>query len=153
VPTSATARTFVPDDSYLLAVDDIANTTGLVIVDSGTTISTGYQMEIAPGTPRQTNASGLVEPWQYIRLISGLWTVPCDGEAVVTVTARWGWPAVPEEVKLSALMLTRDLCDGRDTRFGLVAFADAGVARAIRANGQVTAMLEPLRSHRAWGLV
>jgi hypothetical protein len=156
VPTTETVRTYVPNDERdpcLLKVDDIANTTGLVVVNNGGTVSAAdYQLEIAPGFPRQTNSSGLVEPWQYIRLLSGTWACPWDGEATVSITARYGWPALPAEVRLSALMLTRDLCDGRDTRFGLVAFADAGVARAIRENGQVTAMLSPLRSARVWGI-
>jgi hypothetical protein len=156
VPTAATVREYVPNNEHdpsLLCVYDIANTTDLVVLNNGTTVTAaGYQLEIAPGFPNQTNSSGLVEPWQYIRLLSGTWACPANGEATVSITARHGWPAVPDDVPLSQLMLIRDLCDGRETRFGVVAFADAGVARAIRENGQVTAMLSPLRSARVWGI-
>ena len=49
VPTSATARTFVPTDWHVLTVPDIANTTGLIVTSEGSTITAAnYQLEVSP---------------------------------------------------------------------------------------------------------
>jgi hypothetical protein len=153
VPTTATTRTFVPPmRGNLLAVPDIANTTGLVIVDDGTTLTAAdYQLEVSPGQTNTTNTAGRQVPYQYVRLLSwGSWSTYDDGEATISITARWGWPAVPDEVDLAVRLLTKDFFESRNTRFGT--FDGGDFAQRIRANAVVAQLLGPLRRSEAWGL-
>jgi hypothetical protein len=147
VPTAATVRTFVPSSSCLLRVHDIANTTNLAITIDGTAV-TDYQLEIAPGTPGPIGVDGRTWPYSYIRLLSGSWG--CTTEATVSITARWGWSAVPDEVPLACKMLAKDYLSSRDTRFGFVQLGD--FSRAIAANGMVSGLLAPLRRVESFGI-
>lgn len=150
VPTAATARTFVAPDGYCMFVPDIANTTGLIIVDDGTTLAASdYQLETSPGMTNTIDVSGRTVPYTIVRNLSG-WSADPDGEATVTITARWGWTATPDEVKLAAKLLAKDYFEARDTRFGVANVGDFG--RRIAENGLVNSLLAPLRRHEAFGL-
>ena len=151
VPTVATARTFIASDSYTMSVPDIANTTGLVIVDNGTTITVaGYQLEIFPGYPGPIDVTGRTRPYTIIRRMSGSWSADSNNDDVLSITARWGWPAIPPEVALASKLMTRDLLLARDTAFGIVQVGD--FSRRVAANGVVEALLAPFRRVEARGI-
>jgi hypothetical protein len=150
VPTAATTRTFVPDDWHVLTVPDIANTTGLVVTSDGSAVAASeYQLEISPGITGPIGVDGRTWPYTRIRLLSGSWPVDSDGEADVSITARWGWPAVPPEVTLATKLLARDFLIARDTSFGIVQVGD--FSRRIAANGVVETLLAPLRRVESFG--
>jgi hypothetical protein len=149
VPTTATTRTFVATDVCVVVVPDIANTTNLVVVDDGTTLSAStYQLEISPGVTGPIGVQGRTWPYTQIRRLSGSWNV--DDEATLSITARWGWAAVPPEVTLATKLLARDFLLARDTAFGIVQVGDFN--RRIAANGVVETLLSPLRRVEAWGI-
>ena len=145
VPTTATARTFVVDDPYVVTVPDIANSTNLAIVDAGTTISASYfQLEISPNITGPISVSGRTWPYTRIRRLSGTWGISSVGDDTLSITARWGWAAVPPEVALSTKLLCRDYLLARDTGFGLTQTGD-GYLRRIAGNSVVESLLAPLR--------
>ena len=149
VPTAATTRAFVVLDGYLAKVDDIADTTGLVIIDNGVTIAAaGYQLETSPGRTARPDPAGVMRPFAYVRHLSSSWYH--DDEATLVITARYGWPAVPDAVKLATKMLAKDLLSARDTRFGLAQVGD--FSRRIATNGMVAALLDPLKSADSIGI-
>lgn len=151
VPTSATTRTFVATEYQYVTVPDIANTTNLAIVDNGTTIAAAdYQLEIAPGLTGPIGISGRTWPYSQIRRVSGGWFIDPDGEAKLSITARWGWPAIPSEVESATKLLARDFLLARDTAFGIVQVGD--FSRRIAANGVVETLLSPLRRVESWGI-
>lgn len=151
VPSSATARTFVAHDPWVVTVPDIANTTGLVIVDNGTTLSASqYQLEIAPNVTGPIGVSGRTWPYSRIRRLSGTWYMDPDREATLTITARWGWAAIPPEVSLATKLLARDFLLARDTAFGIVQVGD--FSRRVAANGVVETLLSPLRRAESFGI-
>jgi len=148
VPTTATTRTFVVDDPYVVIVPDIANVTSLVIVDNGTTLSAAdYQMEIASGKVGPISVSGRTWPYTQIRRMSGTWYCDTYGNDALSITARWGWAAIPPEVSLATKLLARDYLMARDTAFGIVQVGD--FSRRIAANGVVETLLGPLRRAEA----
>lgn len=150
VPTEATTRTFVPVDGYVVTVPDIANTTGLVIVDNGSTLTAAsYQLEVSPGVTGPIGVDGRTWPYTQIRRMSSTWWRDSDGEATLLITARWGWPAVPPEVTLATKLLARDFLIARDTSFGIVQVGD--FSRRIAANGVVETLLAPLRRVESFG--
>lgn len=151
VPTGASARTFVATDLCVMIVPDIAVATGLVIVDNGTTLTAAqYQLEIAPNVTGPIDVSGRTWPYSRIRRLSGSWSVSADREATLTITARWGWAAIPAEVTLATKLLARDFLLARDTAFGIVQVGD--FSRRIAANGVVETLLAPLRRPESWGI-
>ena len=154
VPTSATARSFVPPRNVCdpLPVPDIANTTGLIIANGGATLAASvYQLEVSPGQVNQTALDGRSRPYTLVRLLSGDWSnSSVDGEATISITARWGWPTVPPEVKVAAKLLTKDFFQAGDLRFG---FADVGeFGRRVAANSMVVQLLAPLRRAESFGI-
>jgi hypothetical protein len=153
VPTSATPRLFTPQfGSSLLRVDDIANTTNLVVVDDGATLAAAsYQLEVSPGQVNQATRTGESWPYGWIRLLDHDWWTHDAHRATVSVTARWGWPATPDAVKLAARILTRDYLMARDVRFGIAQFGADGFTRRVGENATVAALLAPYRAVEAWG--
>ena len=81
---------------------------------------------------------------------SGKWHMDGDREDTLSVTARWGWAAIPAEVSLASKLLTRDLLLARDTAFGIVQVGD--FSRRVAANGVVETLLAPLRRAEAFGI-
>jgi hypothetical protein len=151
VPDDETTKVYAPISGDLVKVDDIANTTNLVIVDNGSTLSASdYQLETWPGRANQMSQTGIMYPFAYIRRLSGSWHVACNGEATLSVTAQHGWPAVPDSIKLASKLAAKDYLDMRDTRFGLVQVGD--FARRIMENSTIGGLLQPFRSGDSWGI-
>lgn len=139
--TSASARIYVADscrladDATVLKVDDFWDTATLVVTsDSGGdgTYETSYTYSTQLQAEPLNGISGGVHGHAYwkLRLISGLsWPTPVYGRANVSVTAKWGWAAVPSPVKSVTLELAKDIAMSATFRAGQVGFADAGIAR------------------------
>jgi hypothetical protein len=89
--TSATARRFRPVDWRRVPVDDFHTVTGLVVTVDGTV------WDLANVDPRPWNGIVDGQPgWPFFNLIAANRTWPRT--ATITVTAQWGWPAVPEGI-------------------------------------------------------
>lgn len=134
---TATAKTYQAWDGYLLDVDPISTTTGLVVAtdtdDSGTADTTwttaDYQLE-----PLNGIVDGL-EGWPYTRLRAvGSYTFPCStkGRALVHITARWGWAAVPDAIVSACLIQSAYLWRRKDAVTGILGQTDFG-AVTVRA--------------------
>lgn len=150
VPTAATARLFTPDNWNFVRVDTIANTTGLVVAtddnEDGTaettwTITTDFLLLDVNGRT-VGEAAG---PYRAVRAVGSKW-FPCSttGRPLVSVTARWGWPAVPAPVKQAAYVLAAEQWKQKDAPFGVAAFGEFGALR-VRANPVVAQLLAPYR--------
>lgn len=96
----ATARLFDADDAEFLAVDDFHTLAGLAIeVD-------GDPWDLADVDPRPRN--GIVNGqigWPYFQLFSvdRCWPLWKIHQVAISVTAQWGWAAVPEGIRLATL--------------------------------------------------
>lgn len=147
---TATARIFGPpamQESFtVLRVDDIASTTGLIVSNYGTTISSNdYQLEPLNGK----DASGLGVPYTQIRLLSSTWTTNVM-RATATITADWGWPAVPSLVSQAILLLGKDYVQNRDTKFGFIETSVGAVSGS--RNWSVMNMLARFRRTESFGI-
>jgi hypothetical protein len=145
---TATPRTFRPTNCHLLSVDDIATDDGLVVSNDGETIDADdLQLEPLNGI----DVTGLAVPYTLIRLLDGAFVVDRRRRATVTVTAKWGWQAIPDAVAEACRILGKDLWHHRDTRFGVAGWGEFGVVR-IRQNPTVLSLLEGLqRRERVYG--
>lgn len=128
VDGSATARTYRAMHPELLLVDDISTTVGLIVeVGRGSTWtavdSTGYDL-----LPENAIADG----WaiETLQRVGACW--PVWGSTRVRVTAKWGWPAVPEPIKAACILLAGRTFRRKDSPEGVKGFSDLGVIRVSR---------------------
>lgn len=68
----------------------------------------------------------------------GLWRV-----RQVRVTARWGWPSVPDDISLATLLLASRLYQRRDSPEGVLASAEWGATRLSRWDPDVESLVSP----------
>jgi len=153
VDGSVVAREFYAEDSRTVQVPEgISTVSGLIVKidddDDGTfettlTITTNF-IVLPP------NAADLVpvEPYRTVRLVDGVngyfprWS---SGRPGVQITAKFGWPAVPDEVKKAALIQASQLFKASDAVFGGVQIGIDGGALRIRQalNPMADALLQP----------
>lgn len=133
---TASARVYTALNWDLVHVDDISTLTGLIVqTDDGadgtfstTWASTDYQLE-----PLNGLVNGRPRPWNTVRAINSL-TFPLEnGQALVRVTARWGWASIPSAVKQAAIIQTISVFKSVDAPFGATPFAETGVLRLRQA--------------------
>ncbi len=145
---SASARTYRAQP-YLVVTDDVSTLTGLTVKTdtSGdgtfdtTWASTDYQVEplnnLLKTTPRSVN---------NLRAV-GSYTFPVygDGLAAVEVTAKWGWPAVPDSIKQATLMLSSRLYGRKASPMGVIGVGDFGPVRISRSDPDIAHLLMDYR--------
>lgn len=151
---TATARRFAVDIRIgrdLLYVDPISSTTDLVIrtdeshngVFDRTWSASDYQLE--PLNQRQGGLSN--HPYYKIRAIDTYLFPVWKGQALVEVTARWGWAGgVPDPVRTATILIAKYLHEERMTLSGF-AF-DSGGTSAFTAGAmspRVKMILAPFR--------
>ena len=137
--TEASARVYgargrVTPDGRLL-VDDIGSDADLVVeVEGGPGAWHATEARVGPD-----NALATGQPATWIVSLSRRW----QRADRVRVTARWGWPAVPEEIGMAALLLANRLYLRRNSPEGLVQTQEFGGVRLSRWDPDVEALLAP----------
>lgn len=139
VATTASARSYAPDAaSDLLWIDDCTTITS--ITEDGTAVSSDdWQAEPL----NNLTSAGETVPYYKVRRLDGDW-YSNRRKATVTVTATWGWAAIPYEVVEACKTLAKDILLNRDARFGLAGITDAGGV-GMRENPVVRSMLSHYR--------
>lgn len=134
---AASARVYVPTSIRMVLVDDIGAASPTVAIGTdGVTFPTavadvwfGPDNALARGRPIEDIRSN----WLFPML-----SIP---RPTVQVTARWGWPSVPDDVREAVLLLASRLYTRRDSPTGVAGFGDMGVVRVTSADADVAAML------------
>lgn len=117
-----------------LLVDDIGDDADLVVeTGSGASWTTTVDYETAPD-----NALVRGRPITALSRNSGTWA---SGSARVRVTARWGWPAVPDEVVMATKIQAARLFKRKDSPEGVTGSAEWGVVRLSRIDPDVFALI------------
>ena len=147
---SVVARQYWPDDTRTLYVDDISTTTGLIVAldegDNGAfsttlTITTDFIL-------LDVNAADRVPafPYTQIRIVNTNTGFPMfsSGRPGVQVTAKFGWPAVPDDVTKACIIQAHQLWKAKDAVFGGLSFGDSGFMRVREnMNPMAAALLAP----------
>lgn len=143
---TVSARVFRPRDRCLVKVDDFSTTTGLIVKSDEdgdgafeyTWATTDYELEplngVVDGVPGY--------PYWRIRAVNRWF--PIGNRSTIQVTARWGWAAIPADVKEACLVAAEEIYKLRDTPFGVGGYGDFGVIR-VRDNPFTSRMLQPYR--------
>ncbi len=147
---TASARLYRAYSNIFVYVDDIGTTSNLVVaVDengNGTysktlTLNTDYILD--PLTSQSLN-----RPFTQLTMVSNTESWPIFPGITsnglrpgVQVTARWGWPSVPDDINMACLILTADLYKRKDAPGGILGLGDLGVVRMSPIGRDVTAMV------------
>lgn len=123
--STATARTFTPRNVDRVTVDDFWTTTGLVIktdhdFDLDYDITWDAADFVALRYPDHSD-----RPYNVIHGTRQRW-FPANLRKAVQVTAQWGWPAVPPEVREATLLQAAYLYERRKAPAGVLGSEAAG---------------------------
>jgi hypothetical protein len=156
---TTSARVFTARDSYFCFVDDFSTTTGFVLqtdTDGDGTFDTTWSSTDVQLEPLNQILDG--QTWAYYRLRAvGDYLFPTlqanFGEAaMVRVTAKWGWPAVPYPINQACILQAARIYKRYDSPLGVAGFGDLGAIRVSRfLDPDVAQMVEPYRKMMAFG--
>ncbi len=147
---TASARLYRAYSDIFVYVDDIGTTSSLSVAldinGNGTytkTLTLNQDYILDPLT-----ASSLGRPFTQLTMVSNTETWPIFPGLTqnglrpgVQVTAKWGWPSVPDDINMACLILTADLYKRKDAPGGILGLGDLGVVRMSPIGRDVTAMV------------
>lgn len=143
---TATARVINPRGKVVcdtegehLIVDDIGATTGLVVEVGRGSSWTAVTSEVEA---EPTDALDQGEPVTSLLRLYSRWQF-ATGQRV-RVTAKWGWPAIPDVVAQAALIQAGRLFKRKDSPEGILGNAEWGVVRLSRIDPDVQALVQDL---------
>jgi len=152
---TAESRLFTAEDSFYCSIDDVAGTAITVQTSNNgdgifdvTFAVTDYQLE-----PLNGYLDGLTWAFDKVRAV-GDFLFPTlnsnyGSQALVKITARFGWPAVPEEVTQATIIQASRIFKRYDSPLGVAGFGDMGAIRVSRAlDPDVAQLVEPYRRMR-----
>ena len=142
--SSASARAYRPADQLRVFTDDFGSTSGLIVKtdpnDAGV-----YQTTLVLNTDyivEPVNAAAKGRPWNYITIVSGeSYSLPVNYRPQVEVTARWGWPTIPDDINQATLILSADLYKRKDSIGGVLGLSELGAIRMSPLGRDITAMV------------
>jgi hypothetical protein len=152
---TAEARVYQAEDSFYCSIDDIAGT-ALTLKTSSQSDGTfdvtwkvsDYQLE-----PLNGNLDGLTWSYDKIRAV-GDYLFPTVNanygeQALVQVTAVFGWPSVPEPITQATIIQASRIFKRYDSPLGVVGFGDLGQIRVSRyLDPDMAQLVEPYRRMR-----
>jgi len=152
---SATSRVYQAENEFYCNIDDISGTAITLKTSSFpgngfdvTWTVTDYQLE-----PLNGNLDGLTWSYDKIRAV-GNYLFPTVNanygeQALVQVTANFGWPSIPEPVTQATIIQASRLFKRYDSPLGVAGFGDMGAIRVSRAlDPDVAQLVEPYRRMR-----
>ena len=152
---SATTRVYAAEDEFYCNIDDIAGT-AITLRTSGATggvfdvtwEATDYQLE-----PLNGRLDGLQWSYDKIRAVGDYLFPTVNGnfgeQALVQVTAVFGWPSVPEPVTQATIIQASRIFKRYDSPLGVAGFGDLGAIRVSRfLDPDMAQLVEPYRRMR-----
>ena len=152
---SATTRVYTAENEFYCNIDDIAGT-AITLRTSGATdgtfdvtwSTTDYQLE-----PLNGRLDGLQWSYDKIRAV-GDYLFPTlnanyGSQALVQLTAVFGWPSVPEPVTQATIIQASRIFKRYDSPLGVAGFGDLGAIRVSRfLDPDMAQLVEPYRRMR-----
>lgn len=142
--STATTRTYrvdgdalTKDGEQVLTIHDVASLTDLAVTTSTDRVLWTTTTEVYETSPDAAIADG--KP--VTALIGTAGWLPAGGR--VRVTARWGWPAVPDDIAEAAKLLAARLYRRKDSPQGVMGSAEWGAIRVSRLDPDIEALLAP----------
>jgi len=142
ITLTSTPRVYRPTTPYMVGIDDAVAVTA-VATDTGDSGSysaiTSYQTYPLNGVG-SNGAAGW--PISYLMAVAGETFPTAHTYPSVRVTATWGWPAVPADIKTACYYYTHRLFYLRDTPGGTTMSVEFG-AQPIRQIRDIESLIAP----------
>lgn len=142
--STATARTYRPIGNLRVITDDIGSTTGLILKTDPNATGT-YQTTMTLNTDyivEPTNALAKGRPVNYLTIVgSTALSLPVNYWPQVQVTAKWGWPEVPDDIEQATYILSADLYKRKDSIGGVLGLSELGAIRMSPLGRDIAAMV------------
>ena len=124
------SRYFVADTDWVTNIDDAISITEVATDTSADgTYDVVWQADDYQLEPLNGRVDGLPVPYNAIRAI-GDYTYPIwGGEALVKVTATWGWSSVPTAIKQATIIQSSRIFKRLDSPLGVLSSPDLGFIR------------------------
>lgn len=147
--SNASARLYRANDALQLFVDDIGSATGLAVAvdsdgngtyDTSLTLNTDFILD-------PITAPSLNRPWNVVTIVSAsaAFPAPLNYRPGVQVTAKWGWPSIPDDINQACMILTADLYKRKDAPGGIIGLGDLGAIRMSPVGRDVTQIVRAYR--------
>lgn len=148
--SAVTTRLFDGNGKSRLWVDDIATVTGLVVkvdlngdydvLDTGETLAINTDFWVGPWNAA---AGSEVRPYTFLEIAPATATISAWTKQMrsVSVTAIFGWPAVPELVKRAVIGITKHMRDVSKAPYSL---AFENIENAVRMSPVANNLLDEL---------
>lgn len=144
VDSTTSTRVFTCYSGSYVMVDDISTTTGLVVKLDTTgdgTYATTLSASDWQALPLNATAKNL--PITRIQA-TGQGAFPTrNAIAPIQVTAKWGWPIVPQPVRSACILMAGRLVKRGDSLLGVAGFGDLGAISVRAIDPDVARMLAP----------
>lgn len=145
---SATARTYRPNSVMRCIVDDIGSTTGLIVKTDPNSTGT-YQTTLTINSDyivEPTNSLVQGKPINIITIVgSNGFSYPVNYWPTVQVTAKWGYPSVPDDIEQACYILSADLYKRKDSVGGVLGLSEMGAIRMSPLGRDIAAMVRAYR--------
>lgn len=146
--STATARTYRPIGNLRVIVDDIGTTSGIILKTDPdangvyqTTFSLNSDYIVEP-----TNALAKGRPITYLTIVGPTaLSLPVNYWPQVEVTARWGWPTVPDDIEQATYILSADLYKRKDSIGGVLGLSELGAIRMSPLGRDIAAIVKAYR--------
>lgn len=130
--STASARTYRAVGNMRVQIDDVSSTTGLIVKTDPNGVGV-YQTTLTINSDfivEPTNAIALGRPITTVTIVgSNSFSLPVNYWPQVEVTAKWGWPSVPDDVEQATFILSADLYKRRDSIGGVLGLSELGAIR------------------------
>jgi len=153
---SATPRVFQANTEFVCDVDDFYTETGFILqtdTDADGTFDTTWASTDVQLEPLNGVLDGLTWSYDKLRAI-GDYLFPTVNanfgeQALVQVTAKWGWAAVPEPITQACIIQSSRIFKRYDSPLGVAGFGDLGAIRVSRfLDPDMAQLVEPYRRMR-----
>lgn len=152
---SATVRVYQAEDSFFCSIDDISGTA--ITLQTSTNADGVFDTTWSPTDWQLEPLNGYLDgiEWAYDKIRAvGDYLFPTVNanygeQALVKVTANFGWPYVPETITQATIIQASRIFKRYDSPLGVAGFGDMGAIRVSRAlDPDVAQLVEPYRRMR-----
>lgn len=152
---TAEPRVYQAEDSFYVSIDDIAGTA--LVLRTSTMADGTFDLEWSPSDWQLEPLNGYLDglDWSYNKIRAvGEYLFPTVNakygeQALVQVTAIFGWPAVPEPITQATIIQASRIFKRYDSPLGVAGFGDLGAIRVSRfLDPDMAQLVEPYRRLR-----
>lgn len=150
-------RYFGTSDPFMVWIDDLVSLVSLETASQNSNVfdtvwsnsGTNAEYELLP---KNSLSNGFYSPYTGIKAVGAKIFPTYNEAALIRVTGRFGWSAVPDVVKQACILQSARLFKRLESPLGVAGVSDLGIMRVTRSiDGDVAQLIDPFRQMRING--